>query len=312
MISDLVESLSLAADLEREQKNNAGARASLEEALVYATRLHEREPENVDRTIALSRVLVRVGDLDVFDKDFQAAKTRYDFAFQKMQLALRARSGAPSNELKRELSWTYNKVGDVNAALKSYTVALSAYERGLCVRRALLVEMPGNTILQQDIGWNYEKIARVELASGDPAGAAASLMDALAVRRYLAGSDGNQRIWQRDLASTLDQIGTVRVKQGQFALALAFFDAAADIWRRLNVKLPSDKEAADRLSATFAARRQATDARLDSAESPIERSWNEVVADEEQQHAAASSARASENPGRCWADLLAELRGAQS
>jgi hypothetical protein len=175
----------------------------------------------------------------------------------------------------------------------------------------MLAEAPGNTKLQEDIGWNYEKIARAQQAGGDLAGAAASLMEAFVVRRSLA-RDIDQRIWQRDLASTLHQIAEIKLREKQFASALAFFDAATDVWRRLARRLPSDKETADRLAASFAARKRATEERSESGESPIERLWKEVVAEEEQEHAASSLAKASADPGRCWAELLTELRGTQS
>src|SRR5262249_20829104 len=73
----LAESLDLAGDLEREQRQFTKAREYYEDSVRIGSALNTKFPANADYAVQLSKTLTRLGDLDGFDKNFAEAKARY-------------------------------------------------------------------------------------------------------------------------------------------------------------------------------------------------------------------------------------------
>jgi tetratricopeptide (TPR) repeat protein len=304
----LAESLDLAGDLEREQRQFTKAREFYEQSVRIGSALNAKFPANVDYTVQLSKTLIRLGDLDRFDKKFAEAKERYAEAFEKTKAALRRTRSEPPIGLQRELTWNYNKIGDVSADLKDYAGADAAYKNGLCAREYLSSKDPGDTQLQHDISWSLSRIASVRLQTGDFSGALDAEFASLAIRRKLAEtSDPKNRIWRRDLAASLHQIGEIDAKAGDYASAIAFFVAASEARLALKKDAPEDAAIAASFQASMTRAREARAKRLEQQADWTERPYREAVAEEEQ--AAAARARANaRDPSVCFNAIIEGLR----
>jgi tetratricopeptide (TPR) repeat protein len=305
--SGLAESLDLAGDLEREQRQFAKARELYDESVRIGSALNIRFPANADYAVQLSKTLIRLGDLDRFDKKIAEAKVRYAKAFEATKGALRATHGKPLIGLQRELTWNYNKIGDVLADLKDYQQAATAYRNGLCVREYLLSKDQFDTQLQHDTSWSLSKITGVKMQTGDLAGALEAEFASLTIRRKLAESDRENLIWRRDAAASLHQIGEIKAKDGALASAIMFFVAASDARLALKRDRPNDPVIAASFEASMTRAREVRAKRLEREADWTERPYREVVAEEEQ--AAATKAHASaRDPSVCFDAIVEGLR----
>jgi tetratricopeptide (TPR) repeat protein len=304
----LAESLDLAGDLEREQRQFIRARELYEESVRIGSALNMKFPANADYAVQLSKTLIRLGDLDRFDKKIAEAKLRYVEAFEKTKVALRSSPGEPVIGLQRELTWNYNKIGDVSADLKDYREAGAAYQNGLCVREYLLAKDQFDTQLQHDISWSLSKIAGVKMQTGDLAGALEAEFASLTIRRRLAESDRENLIWRRDAAASLHQIGEIKAKAGAYTSAIMFFVAASEARLALKKDQRNDAAITASFQASMTRAREVRAKRLEAEADWAERPYREVVAEEEQ--AAAAKAKAgARDPLVCFNAIVEGLRG---
>ena len=174
------------------------------------------DPDNVWLWIELGDLWVTRGSLAEAAKAFSAAR---DAA---------ARSG---ND--RDLSVTYNRLGDVQVAQGDLAGALKSYRDSLAIRDRLAKSDPGNAGWQRDLSVSYNKVGDVQVAQGDLAGALKSYRDSFAIRDRLAKSDPGNAGWRRDLAVSHNKIGNAQVAQGDLAGALAAYRDSLAIADRL-------------------------------------------------------------------------------
>src|SRR5262249_24428048 len=107
---DLSLSYELVGDLAR-ATSLPRARELFDKALAIRQSLREAEPNNDEWYDGLSKILVRIGDIDVREKKFEKAFGRYDRA---LGLSIDLHLRQPESERwQRELSWTLNKSGDL-------------------------------------------------------------------------------------------------------------------------------------------------------------------------------------------------------
>ena len=98
-----------------------------------------------------------------------------------------------STSLQRDLSVSYNKVGDVQVAQGDLAGALKSYRDSLAIRERLAQSDPGNARWQRDLSVSYEKVGDVQMAQGDLAGALKSYRDGLAISRAAGAIRSRQR-----------------------------------------------------------------------------------------------------------------------
>jgi tetratricopeptide (TPR) repeat protein len=304
---DLVESLQLAGDLEREKSRPEAARAYYSEASDHLSRLIEKGISDFRHAITASQVLVRLGDLDMARRDHPAAKARYVRAFESSAMAVRASQGELPVELRRELGWNFNKLGDIEVRLDQHAAALVHYEKGLCVRQALSAAVPDQTEWRRDLSWTFEKMAAAYAAVGDFKKALPSQFGSLAIRRRLVAIDSTRLIWARDLGSTLHQIAELYLRDGDPSSAIAFYLAAADARKGLQKRTPTDAAVAAGIRESMEGAARARQKLLERGPLAPERLWREVVSEEEQ-NAAARALQSNQDPQTCWNAIVAELR----
>ena len=92
-----------------------------------------------------------------------------------------AKSDPGNTGWQRDLSVSYEKVGDVQVAQGDLAGALKSYRDSLAISERLAKSDPGNAGWQRDLSVSYEKVGDVQVAQGDLAGALKSYRDSLAI-----------------------------------------------------------------------------------------------------------------------------------
>jgi tetratricopeptide (TPR) repeat protein len=317
----LSESLEFVGDLLRQDRKYPDAHTYFEDTLAIRIRLVAEAPDNEDWAQGVSQIHTRLGDLAIFS-DLTAALRSYQFS-----LAIAAKffhRKTTDDRWQRELSWSYNKIGDVKArsgdvkaktgdlgAKKSeYSAALEAFDNSLCLRRQISARAPSNTELRRDIPFSLDRIGNVKRQLDDLPGAEFAYFEALAVRRELANSVSDDARYLGDVAISLQLIGDYYLAKGDLKGAMAFYDAGVDVRRQvLRRALPEDQRAPQNLTnaqrKAEAARKQALEKQI-PLEDFTDRWWLKPVADAE----AAFDKRMAEfsiDPKACWDRVVASV-----
>ncbi len=165
------------------QPNGLAALQALQRAVAY-------EPDNYLNQLLLGDALVVVGQRPQALLAFQAARKLIDSALGPMP--------ADSN-LKRDLSVSYNRIGDLQNAEGKRADALKSYQDGLGIRKTLAALDKANTEWQRDLSVSYDKIGDLQNAEGKRADALKSYQDGLNIAKTLAALDQANTQWQTDL-----------------------------------------------------------------------------------------------------------------
>jgi Flp pilus assembly protein TadD len=145
----------------------------------------------------------------------------------------------PSNaSWQRDLSISYDRVGDARSAQGDLGGALESYEHSLALAMRLAEQDPSNASWQRDLSVSLGKIGGVRSARGDLAGALKSYLDALAIAQELAQRDPSNADWQLDLAVSYCQSGTTLARSDPQSKkdARRFMEKGRDILRRIKTR----------------------------------------------------------------------------
>ena len=146
--------------------------------------------------------------MQVAQGDLKAALKSYSDS-----LAIRERlaQSDPGNAgWQRDLSVSYDKVGDVQVAQGDLKAALKSYSDSLAIRRAPGEIRPRQCgLAARSLGVSYDKIGDVQVAQGDLKAALKSYSDSLAITERLAKSDPGNADWQRDLSVSFGKLASV-------------------------------------------------------------------------------------------------------
>jgi tetratricopeptide (TPR) repeat protein len=144
-----------------------------------------------------------------------------------------------STGYQRDLSASYEKIGDVQKAQGDLAGALKSYRDSLAIDDRLAKSDPSNSGWQRDLATPYQEIGDVQKAQGDLAGALKSYRDSLAIIDRLAKSDPGNADW-RGLAVLYERVGSVQVAQGDLVGALRSYQDTLAIISRLANSDPSN------------------------------------------------------------------------
>ena len=151
-----------------------------------------------------------------------------------------ARDAAARSGNDRDLSVSYNRIGDVQVAQGDIAGALTSHRDSLIIADRLAQSDPGNAGWRRDLSVSYIKIGDVQVAQGDLAGALASYRDSLVIADRLAKSDPGNAGWQFDLGISNERIGNVLSAQGDLAGAMTSYRARFAIIDRLATSDPGN------------------------------------------------------------------------
>jgi tetratricopeptide (TPR) repeat protein len=178
--------------------------------------------------------LFEAGDALIVDGQTQAAGRIYELA--QATAAGETVKAPDSAQSQRDLSVSYNKIGDVQRANGDAPAALKSFQASLAIRERLVAKDAGNTEWQRDLSVSYNKIGDVQRANGDAPAALKSYQAVLVIAERLAAKDAGNAQWQRDLSVSYDRIGDVQRANGDAPAALKSFQAGLAIAERLAAK----------------------------------------------------------------------------
>jgi hypothetical protein len=219
---------------------------------------------------------------------------------------------------QRELSWAFNKIGDVHrkraeiaaatgdgAARKEFVAALEAYDSSLCLRRGISRRDSTRTELIRDNSYSLDRIAATKTALDDPAGAETAYFESLQIRRKLVNSVKDNGLYLGDVGASLQLIGEYYLARTELANAVAFHEAAADVRTEALLRLPNDRRAqqnaekAGRTAQLLRERAAAQDPAADLSSARL----HKLLDDVEESHA--RIAAAATGPQDCWDKVVA-------
>ena len=208
------------------------ARASFEKLLALRNRIDDPRIEYYARTA--------LGETDEAAGNREPALDQYEQATVLIK-ALANRD--PNNaQWQRDLSVSYDRIGDIRAARGDRDGALKAYEDGLTIAKALANRDPNNAEWQRDLSVSYDRVGDIRAARGDRDGALKAYEDGLTIRKALANRDPNNAEWQRDLSVSYTKIGDIRAARGDRDGALKAYEDSLAIRKALANRDPNNAE----------------------------------------------------------------------
>jgi hypothetical protein len=187
---------------------------------------------------------IRFAALDEFTQaymnqgDLDAAR---DTAEQAREIAAKLVALDPSNAVwQRELSVSWNKLGDVRRAQSDLAGAERAYEAGKEIAATLVASDPSNAQWQSDLAVSWPKLGDVRRAQGDLAGAKRAYEASKEIAATLVASDPSNAQWQRELSVSWGRLGDVRQAQRDLAGAERAYKEQHEIKAKLVALDPSN------------------------------------------------------------------------
>jgi tetratricopeptide (TPR) repeat protein len=314
---DLSRSLELTGDLDRLAQKYGTARLQFVNTLAIRDQLYEEARDNEEWAKGVSQIHTRIGDIDIATNPAEAL-AHYQSALEiAAGFFSRNRTDDP---WQRELSWAFNKVGDVHrkrgetaaatgdslGKKTEFEAALEAYDNSLCLRRGISARDEARTELIRDNSYSLDRIGAAKLALDDPAGAETAYFESLQIRRKLANSVKDNGLYLSDVGASLQLIGEYYLARKDSVNAVAFHDAAADVRTEALLRLPDDRRAqqnAERAGRTAQSLRQRVAAQ-DPAADFSGGWWRKRVKDVETAHAAQMPAPGT-RPQDCWDKVVA-------
>ena len=153
--------------------------------------------------------------------------------------------------LQRDLSVSYERVGDMHLKSGDNGAALKAYQDGLAIAKKLAELDPKHTEWQRDLSVSYERVGGMHLKSGDNGAALKAYQDGLAIAKKLAELDPKHTEWQRDLSVSYERVGGMHLKSGDNGAALKAYQDGLAIAKKLAELDPKHTEWQRDLSVSY-------------------------------------------------------------
>jgi tetratricopeptide (TPR) repeat protein len=156
-----------------------------------------------------------------------------------------------SAEKQRDLSFSFNRLGDVSAAVGDLAAARRYFEQGLGIAQTLADADPASAQKRRDLSVSFNKLGDVSAAAGDLAAARRYYEQSLALRERLADNDPASAEKQRDLSVSFERLGDVSAAVGDLAAARRYFEQGLGIAQTLADADPASAQKRRDLSVSF-------------------------------------------------------------
>ncbi|WNM61708.1 DUF4062 domain-containing protein [Candidatus Nitrospira neomarina] len=163
------------------------AKGQTTEARTLYTDILATEPDWPEALHQYFWFLADQGDLARVRTTLVAASRNYKDAHHIAQRL--TASDSRNTQWQRDLSVSFNKLGNVAVAQGQLEEAARDYTEGLTVRKTLAASDPSNTEWQRDLSVSFNKLGDVAVAQGQLEEAARDYTEGLTVRKTLAASD---------------------------------------------------------------------------------------------------------------------------
>ncbi len=163
----------------------------------------------------------------------------------------RAQAEPNRAHLQRELSVSYNKLGDISRALGQNESAQTYFLKDLAIAERLAEAESHNADLQRDLSVSYGKLGDVAGDLGQIESAQAYWLNNLAIFERLAQSEPNRADLQRDLSVSYNKLGDLARALGQNESAQDYFRKSLTIRERLAQAEPNRADLQRDLSVSY-------------------------------------------------------------
>ena len=113
-------------------------------------------------------------------------------------------------EWQRDLSVSYERIGDLYVATGDTPAALKTYQDSLSIVQKLVELDPKQAEWQRDLSVSYEKLGDMYKANGDTPAALKAYQGSLSIRNKLVELDPKQVEWQNDLVVSYYKLAQVQ------------------------------------------------------------------------------------------------------
>ncbi|MBX2979464.1 MAG: tetratricopeptide repeat protein [Flavobacteriales bacterium] len=226
-----------------------GAIGRYEEAVTWYQELLQLDPLWSEVYDALFWRLTLDGDRKALYEALPAVRLMREKADS---IAHRFVAALPNDQVaQRDLSVSYNNLGDLLLQEGKGVEARRAYEDGLAISRKLAQGDPHNAQAQRDLSISYNKLGDLLLQEGKGVEARRAYEDGLAISRKLAQDDPHNAQAQRDLSVSYSKLGDLLRQEGKGVEARTAYEEDLRISRKLAEADPHNAQAQRDLSVSY-------------------------------------------------------------
>jgi serine/threonine protein kinase len=179
----------------------------------------------------------------------ESARRLYARASEILQVLVKA---DPNDaQAKRDLSVSYNRLGDVHLQLGATDKALESYRKDLELSEALAKADPNDAQAKRDLSISYDRLGNVHLQLGATDKALESYRKGLELREALAKGDPNDAQAKRDLSISYNKLGDVHRQLGATDKALESYRKGLELREALAKSDPTNVKAQEDLSYSY-------------------------------------------------------------
>ena len=152
---------------------------------------------------------------------------------------------------QRNLSVSYERLGDLEQAAGNAAAARERYEKSMGIHKRLADQMPDNVDVQWGLSISYNKLGIWEYTAGNTAAARKYYEKTLEIIKRLADLMPDNVDVQKDLSTSYERLGDLEKAIGNYTAALKWFEKTLEIRKQLADLMPDNVEAQRNLSATY-------------------------------------------------------------
>ena len=227
------------------------ARKVYQQAFDIAHKFAAAEPNNDEAQRDLSLAYDKLGNLSLQAGQVTDALEYYQHGLRiSQQLAAANRTTDTSAkgkrnaaEAQRDLSISYNKLGNVYLKSGQVTEALEYYQKCLEIRQRLVAADATDAQAQRDLSVSFEKLGDVHLKTGQVEQALTYYRKCLEIGQQLAAAAPRDVQAQRDLSVSYEKLGDVGRQTGELTAALEHYQQSLEIRQQLAAADPADVQA---------------------------------------------------------------------
>jgi tetratricopeptide (TPR) repeat protein len=185
----------------------------------------------------------------LFRLGWAGAAERYNQALLLSET--RAREHPNRDDYQRDLSVSYDRMGNLLRALGQDEQAKTFYEKSLRIRERLAADEPNRADYQRDLSVSYNKLGDLLRALGQGEQAKTFYEKSLRIIERLAADEPNRIDYKHDLGSSYDRLGDLFSNLRQYAQAQGFYEKCLAIAERLTTDEPNRADYKQVLSVSY-------------------------------------------------------------
>ena len=181
--------------------------------------------------------------------DYSAAEVAANAA---LEIAEKLAEKFPGDQqMQRDLSASYNKLGDIAKARNDYKAAEGYYAKALEIGERLAEKYPDDPKMQRDLSVSYDNLGGIVKARNDYNAAEGYYAKALEIGERLAEKYPDDPKMQRDLSVSYNNLGGIAKARNDYKAAEGYYAKALEIGERLAEKYPDDPKMQRDLSVSY-------------------------------------------------------------